>query len=112
MATVFKRILDGELPARFVHQDEHCVAFHDVHPQAPVHLLFIPRREIRSLAEAVPDDAALLGHILTVIPQVAAALGLKDGYRVVCNTGADGGQTVPHLHFHLLAGRPLTWPPG
>jgi len=110
--TIFKRIIDGEIPARLVHDDEQCLAFHDVSPQAPVHVLIIPKREIASLADLSADDAALLGHIWTTIPALAKQLGLTNGYRVVVNCGRDGGQSVDHLHFHLLGGRALEWPPG
>ncbi|MEO1998517.1 MAG: histidine triad nucleotide-binding protein [Planctomycetaceae bacterium] len=110
--TVFKKIIDGELPADIVYQDELCLAFHDVSPQAPVHVLVIPRKEIRSLAEVGGEDADLLGHLLLVAQKVAEQLGLDQGYRTVINVGADGGQSVDHLHIHLLGGRPLIWPPG
>lgn len=110
--TVFRRILDGDIPASIVYQDEHCLAFRDVHPVAPVHILVIPRKEIRSLADAEAEDQPLLGHLLLAIGRIARQEGLENGYRVVANTGAEGGQSVPHLHFHLLAGRPLRWPPG
>ena len=111
--TIFARILAGEIPADFVHQDEHAVAFRDVAPQAPVHLLVIPRKPLTSLAAAADEDAALLSHLLAVCRKVAAEAGLQDGgYRVVTNVGADGGQSVEHLHFHVLGGRPLGWPPG
>ncbi len=110
--TIFKRIIDGEIPARLVHDDEQCLAFHDVSPQAPVHVLIIPKREIASLADLSASDAALLGHIWTTIPVLAKQLGLTSGYRVVVNCGRDGGQSVDHLHFHLLGGRQLEWPPG
>jgi histidine triad (HIT) family protein len=110
--TIFKRIIDGEIPARLVHDDEHCLAFHDVSPQAPVHVLVIPKKEIPSLAGVSPEDQRLLGHIWTTIPRLAEQLGLTGGYRVVVNCGRDGGQSVDHLHFHLLGGRALEWPPG
>lgn len=110
--TIFKRIIDGEIPAKLVHDDEHCLAFHDVSPKAPVHVLVIPKKEIPSLASVSPADQALLGHIWTTIPKLAAQLGLTDGYRVVVNCGRDGGQSVDHLHLHLLGGRALKWPPG
>ncbi|MFO0896579.1 MAG: histidine triad nucleotide-binding protein [Pirellulales bacterium] len=110
--TIFKRIIDGEIPAQLVHDDEHCLAFHDVSPKAPVHVLVIPKKEIPSLASVSAADQALLGHIWTKIPQIAAQLGLTDGYRVVVNCGRDGGQSVDHLHFHLLGGRAMGWPPG
>ena len=110
--TIFKRIIDGEIPANIVFEDEHCLAFHDVAPQAPVHVLLIPRKEIRSLAEIEVEDAALLGHMMLVIRILARQLDLKAGFRVVANSGIEGGQTVDHLHFHLLGGRDLDWPPG
>lgn len=111
--TVFARILAGEIPARFVHQDEHCVVFHDIAPQAPVHLLVVPRKPLVSVASATADDAALLGHLLVVAAGVARAAGLEaGGYRLVTNIGDDGGQSVPHLHIHVLGGRQLRWPPG
>lgn len=110
--TVFAKILRGEIPARIVHEDDQCLAFHDVAPQAPVHVLVIPRREIESLAAVEPDDAGLLGHLLVVATRLARELGLADGYRLVVNCGHDGGQSVDHLHVHLLGGRRLGWPPG
>ena len=111
--TVFARILAGEIPADFVHEDEHAVAFRDVAPQAPVHLLVIPRKPLTSVASAEAEDAALLGHLLGVCRKVAREAGLEEGgYRVVTNVGADGGQSVDHLHFHVLGGRAMSWPPG
>jgi histidine triad (HIT) family protein len=110
--TIFKKIIDGEIPAKLIHDDEHCLAFHDISPQAPTHVLVIPKKEFASLADATVEDAALLGHICVVIKQLAEKLGLGGGYRVVVNCGADGGQSVDHLHFHLLGGRKLDWPPG
>jgi histidine triad (HIT) family protein len=110
--TIFKKIIDGEIPAELVHDDEVCLAFRDIDPQAPTHVLLIPKKEIASVAKIVPEDAAILGHMWTVIPKLARELGLKSGYRVVVNCGADGGQAVDHLHFHLLGGRALSWPPG
>ncbi len=110
--TIFKRIIAKEIPAKIVYEDEHCLAFHDVSPQAPVHVLVIPKKEITSLAELSAEDEALCGRLLLVIQKVAAQLGLTGGYRVVANCGADGGQSVNHLHFHILGGRSLTWPPG
>jgi histidine triad (HIT) family protein len=111
--TIFKRIIDGEIPAKIIHNDDACLAFHDVNPQAPTHVLVIPKKEIASLAALTDDDAALLGHIWLVIPRLARKLGLEEnGYRVVVNNGRDAGQSVDHLHFHLLAGRPMGWPPG
>ena len=110
--TIFKRIIDGEIPAKVVHDDELCLAFHDVSPQAPTHVLVIPKKEIESVDAISDGDAALLGHMWVVIGKLAGELGLGDGYRVVVNCGKDGGQTVDHLHFHLLGGRSLSWPPG
>jgi histidine triad (HIT) family protein len=110
--TIFGRIIRGEIPARIEHDDDLCLAFHDVAPQAPVHVLVIPRQPLPSLAAAGPDDAALLGHLVLVATQLATKLGLTGGYRLVVNCGRDGGQSVDHLHVHLLGGRPLGWPPG
>ncbi|MFO1020461.1 MAG: histidine triad nucleotide-binding protein [Planctomycetales bacterium] len=110
--TIFKRILDGEIPAKLVYEDAECIAFHDVNPQAPTHVLVIPRKEIPSVADATLEDQALLGHLLLTAGKVAEQLGLGNGYRLVVNTGTDGGQTVPHLHVHILGGRSLGWPPG
>jgi histidine triad (HIT) family protein len=110
--TIFSKIIRGEIPARIVHDDDRCLAFHDVAPQAPVHVLVIPKRPIPSLAAATADDSALLGHLGLVATQLAASLGLEEGYRLVVNCGPDGGQSVDHLHVHLLGGRQLGWPPG
>ena len=110
--TVFSRIIRGEIPARIVHDDDRCLAFHDVAPQAPTHVLVIPKRPIASLADVTPADADLLGHLVVVATGLARSLGLADGYRLVVNCGRDGGQSVDHLHVHLLGGRRLGWPPG
>ncbi|TWT40186.1 HIT-like protein [Thalassoglobus neptunius] len=110
--TIFKKIIDGEIPADIVYEDDQCLAFRDVNPQAPVHILVIPRKEIASLAETDDGDQMLLGHMMLVIRKLAAEMGLTNGFRVVANTGVDGGQTVNHLHFHLLGQRNLEWPPG
>lgn len=110
--TVFGRIIRGEIPARIEHDDDRCLAFHDVAPQAPVHVLVIPKRSIPSLAEATAADADLLGHLVVVATEVARKLRLDAGYRLVVNCGSDGGQSVDHLHVHLLGGRRLGWPPG
>ena len=110
--TIFKKIIDREIPADIVYEDDLCLAFRDVAPQAPVHVLVIPKQELRSLDDAGESDAALLGHLMTRISHLARELGISDGYRVVSNCGAAAGQTVDHLHFHLLAGRNLAWPPG
>ena len=110
--TIFSRIIRREIPARIEHEDDLCLAFHDVAPQAPVHLLVIPKRVIPSLGEATAADTPLLGHLVAVASSLAHKLGLGDGYRLVINNGRDGGQTVHHLHIHVLGGRPLSWPPG
>ena len=110
--TIFKRIIDGEIPAKIIYEDEFSLAFHDVSPQAPVHILIIPRKEIGSVAELQPEDAALMGHLLLVVQKIAQEQGLTNGFRTVINTGRDGGQTVPHLHIHLMGKRALGWPPG
>ncbi|MDD3468690.1 MAG: histidine triad nucleotide-binding protein [Thermoguttaceae bacterium] len=107
--TIFKRILDGEIPADIVYQDADCVAFRDVNPMAPVHILVIPRKEIVSVDDLQPEDAALVGRLFLVIRKIAAQQGLAKGYRIVTNCGPDAGQTVAHLHFHLVGGRPLSW---
>jgi histidine triad (HIT) family protein len=110
--TIFKRIIDGEIPADIVYQDEQCLAFRDIHPQAPTHVLVIPKREIAGLGHITEEDSSLLGHLLTVSSQLAKDLGLQAGYRVVINNGPTAGQTVDHLHLHILGGRPMNWPPG
>ena len=110
--TIFKRIIDREIPADIVYEDEQCLAFRDIKPQAPTHVLVIPKREIPSLVELGDEDLPLLAHLGRVIRDLAQQLGLDDGYRVVLNCGRQGGQEVPHLHFHLLGGRAMTWPPG
>ncbi len=110
---IFCRIAAGRAPARVVCQDDEAVAFHDLHPQAPVHLLVIPRRHVESVNAAVPTDRDLLGHLLLVAAQAARSAGLgAGGYRIVTNCGADAGQSVFHLHLHVLGGRPMRWPPG
>ena len=110
--TIFARIIAGEIPADIVYEDDQCLAFRDVSPQAPVHILVIPRKEIPSLDALEKEDQTLLGHLMLVIRRLASDLELGDGYRVVVNCGRDGGQAVEHLHFHLLGGRVLAWPPG
>jgi len=110
--TVFGRIIAREIPARIVHEDDRCLAFHDVAPQAPLHVLVIPKRPIPSLTALDDGDEALVGHLVLVATRLAARLGLADGYRLVVNCGRDGGQSVDHLHIHLLGGRALGWPPG
>ncbi len=110
--TIFSKIIDRKIPARIEHEDDLCLAFHDVAPQAPVHLLVIPKKRIASLADVTPADRDLLGHLVVVATELAAKLGLADGFRLVVNCGRDGGQSVDHLHVHLLGGRRLGWPPG
>ncbi len=111
--TIFAKIISGEIPADKVYEDEHVVAFRDLHPQAPIHVLVIPRKPLVSVADAGPEDAELLGRLLLAAAQVARELGLEpDGYRLVTNIGQNGGQSVFHLHIHLLGGRQLSWPPG
>ena len=111
MSTIFQKIIDGEIPAQKVYEDGDVLAFRDVAPQAPFHVLVIPKKPIRSLAEAAIDDSALLGKLLLACSTVARDAGIE-GYRVVTNIGEDGGQSVPHLHFHVLGGRRMAWPPG
>ena len=110
--TIFGRIIRGEIPASIVHDDDLCLAFHDVAPQAPVRVLVIPKKPIPSLADAEAADRELLGHLVLVATRLARELGLDRGYRLVVNCGSDGGQSVHHLHVHLLGGRQLGWPPG
>lgn len=110
--TIFKKIIDREIPARIAYEDEHCLAFYDITPQAPTHLLLIPKKEIPSVNEITAEDSQLVGHLFVVAAQLASQLGLGSGYRLVVNCGPDAGQAVPHLHIHLLAGRTLAWPPG
>lgn len=109
--TIFGKIARGEAPADIVYEDDRAVAFKDLSPQAPTHVLVIPRKPIDRVGSAAPDDEALLGHLLLVAGRVARDAGLDD-YRVVINNGSGAGQTVFHLHVHVLGGRPLTWPPG
>lgn len=109
---LFCKILDGQIPAKIVAENEHAIAFRDVGPQAPTHVLVIPRKHIASLSDATAADAQLLGELHLLAQQVARDEGLTGGYRSVFNTGPDAGQSVHHLHLHLLGGRALTWPPG
>lgn len=109
---IFLRILNRDISARIAYEDEQCLAFHDVSPQAPVHVLIIPKKVIRTHADVTAEDAAVLGHIHLVAAKLAHELGLSAGYRLVLNCDEAGGQTVPHLHLHLLGGRNFDWPPG
>ena len=112
-ACIFCRIVEGSIPAKIVHQDEHTLAFDDINPQAPVHTLVIPKRHIASVQDLGEADQALLGRLLLTCSKIAKDKGLSDrGFRVVANTGRDGGQTVFHLHFHVMGGRHMAWPPG
>jgi histidine triad (HIT) family protein len=110
--TIFGRIIDKEIPADVVYEDARCLAFRDINPQAPTHIVVVPKKEIASLDDLADDDAALVGHLFLTIKRLAAELGLTDGYRVVVNCGPAAGQAVMHLHFHLVGGRELGWPPG
>jgi histidine triad (HIT) family protein len=111
--TIFKKIIDRQIPATILYEDEHCLAFRDVNPQAPTHVLLIPKKEIPSLSKATREDQNLLGHLLVKAAEIATSLGLDEGgYRLVVNSGAGAGQTVFHLHLHILAGREFAWPPG
>ncbi len=111
MATIFTKIINREIPAKIVYEDDQCLAFQDIDPKAPVHVLLIPKREIPSMNEVTVEDAALMGHLMTTAPRVAKQLGLTS-YRLVVNTGPEAGQTVSHLHIHILGGRGMDWPPG
>ncbi|MDJ1174189.1 histidine triad nucleotide-binding protein [Roseofilum capinflatum] len=110
--TIFSKIIRKEIPADIVYEDDLCLAFNDISPQAPTHILVIPKKPIPKLANAESEDHALMGHLLLTVKRVAEQAGLTQGYRVVINTGEDGGQTVDHLHLHILGGRSLAWPPG
>jgi len=112
MDCLFCKIVSGAIPAKRVYEDDHVLAFPDINPQAPEHILVIPKKHIASLAHATPEDAAMLGHLIWAAGEVAREQNLANGYRLVINTGPDGGQTVDHLHVHLLGGRHMTWPPG
>lgn len=111
-ACIFCDVVEGKIPTRLVHEDHLALAFHDISPKAPTHVLIIPREHLSDLDAAQPGQELLLGHLLLVAREVAEKEGLAAGYRVVINRGADGGQTVDHLHVHVLGGRPLSWPPG
>ena len=112
MTTLFKKIIDRQIPADIVYEDDRCLAFRDINPQAPTHVLLIPKKEIARLADAGDADEALLGHLMLAATKVARQLGVGDAFRLVVNNGADAGQSVFHLHLHILAGRPFRWPPG
>ena len=110
--TLFERIMDREIPATIIHEDDHCIVFRDINPQAPTHVLVVPRKPIPTMDDVSEDDAALASHLLLTAKKIAADEGLAGGYRIVINCGADGGQSVDHLHMHVLGGRKLKWPPG
>jgi histidine triad (HIT) family protein len=111
--SIFTKIINREIPAKIVFEDEQCLAFRDVNPQAPTHILLIPKKEIKTMNDLTAEDATLMGHLMTVVPKIAKQEGIaENGYRVVINTNAHAGQTVYHLHLHILGGRPMTWPPG
>ncbi len=110
--TIFSKIIRREIPADIVYEDDLAIAFKDVHPQAPVHILVIPKEPIAQLGDAESKDGDLMGHLLLTVKRVAQQAGLNNGYRVVINNGADAGQSVNHLHLHILGGRQMSWPPG
>ena len=111
--TLFEKIIARQIPAQIVYEDTTVLAFRDINPQAPVHVLIVPRQPIPRVGEATPEDQALLGYLLLKAAEVAAQLGLKEtGYRLVINHGKNGGESVPHLHCHILGGRAMGWPPG
>ncbi|MBL9128256.1 MAG: histidine triad nucleotide-binding protein [Verrucomicrobiales bacterium] len=111
--TLFEKIAGRQIPADIVYEDDRVLAFRDIHPQAPVHVLIVPKKPIPRIDEAGPDDQALLGHLLLRAAEVARSLGIdRSGYRLVINNGPDGGESVPHLHVHILGKRPMAWPPG
>ena len=113
MGTIFTQIINREIPADIVYEDEICLAFRDITPQAPVHVLLIPKKQIVSMATVEREDQAILGHLMIKASEIASDLGLgENGYRLVVNTNEDAGQSVFHLHIHILGGRKLTWPPG
>ena len=110
--TIFQKIIDREIPAKIEHEDELCVVLHDIQPQAPVHLLIVPKKPIPRVTDMAPADEAVLGHLVYVANFLAKKLKLTDGFRLVINTGPHAGESVPHLHVHLLAKRQMAWPPG
>ena len=112
MKTLFEKIIDREIPAEILHEDEDCIAVRDIAPQAPVHVLIIPKKLIPRVAQAGEEDEQLLGKLLLIARMIAKDENLEDGFRIVINNGPDGGESVPHLHVHLLGGRKLNWPPG
>ena len=112
MSTLFEKIIAREIPANIEYEDEQCIVIHDIDPQAPTHFLVIPKQLIPRVAEATAQNQAVLGHLLLTAASVAKQLKLEGGFRIVINNGSDGGETVPHLHVHVLGGRAMAWPPG
>ena len=112
MSTIFSKIIRREIPADIVYEDELCLAFRDINPQAPVHVLLVPKQELARLSDAQPEHQALLGHLMVTAGKLARQLGVEDAFRLVVNNGAEAGQSVVHLHLHILGGRPFRWPPG
>lgn len=112
MKTLFERIIAREIPAKIEYEDNICIVVHDIEPMAPTHLLIIPKKQIPRLCEANVDSQKVLGHLLLTAASVSKKLQLNEGFRVVINNGEHGGETIPHLHVHLLGGRPMLWPPG
>ena len=110
--TLFEKIIAREIPAKIEHEDDQCIVIHDIEPQAPIHFLVIPKKVIPRVGEASAEDQVTLGHLLLTAGEVARKLQLTEGFRVVINNGPDGGETVPHMHVHVLGDRPLSWPPG
>ncbi|WPJ97760.1 histidine triad nucleotide-binding protein [Coraliomargarita algicola] len=112
MKTLFERIIDREIPAKIEHEDDLCIAIHDIDPQAPTHFLVVPKQVVPCIAKAREEHQAVLGHLMLTAASVAEKLNLSGGFRIVINNGKDGGETVPHLHLHVLGGRQMAWPPG
>ncbi len=112
MSTIFEKIISRDIPAEIILEDDHCIAIRDIEPQAPFHALIIPKKRIPRIAAAKEEDQALLGKLLLIAGEIARKENLEDGFRIVVNNGQDGGETVPHLHVHLLGGRKMSWPPG
>ncbi|MBL4576346.1 MAG: histidine triad nucleotide-binding protein [Opitutaceae bacterium] len=110
--TIFSKIIDREIPATIAYEDDLCIAIHDIDPQAPVHLIIVPKKVIPRIGQADKNDQLILGHLLLTAGKIASELSLEKGFRLVINNGPDGGETVPHLHVHLLGKRKMTWPPG
>jgi histidine triad (HIT) family protein len=112
MSTIFEKIINREIPSEILYEDEVCIAIRDVNPQAPIHVLVIPKKLISRIADAEEGDSETIGHLLLVAKKVAQMEKLDQGFRIVINNGSDGGETVPHLHVHILGGRQMKWPPG